>query len=292
MTEREAKIRDYFAIHLHKIAEGLKLVQKEYRIKGLGIVDILCRNDLEGYFGIVELKRDRVTPSKLRDQIVRYTAALRLEHSLEKDDVRCFLIGTDFERRIRLLASHLENVFLKRLVKRGMGYSLLDVSPDEIPKLTLTEILSSWKDRIMLRGWAFGFEMKPDHDVFVERAKGWLAAKSCDALMIVFEPIAEMMLPYHVEILTVAPDTYIGRSKIDGLVRLAAQVTGPNHLFEPGLTDTGIIRYWCSKGGAPEISEVIRFGLLSELSGDEWKAYILQRPHAPYHSGVPRWFLK
>lgn len=290
LTEREAAIRDYFAKHLDKIEEGLKLVQKEYAIRGLGTVDILCKNDLEGYFGIIELKRDLVTPGKLLDQLVRYTAALRLERSLDRDEVRCFLIGPDFDKRIRVVAGHLENVFLKKLVKKGKGYSLLDVPPETIPKLTLKEILSSWKDRIMLRGWAFGFNVKYDHDVFIERAKGWLDGRSCDALMIMFEPFEGMMLPHHVEILTVAPDQYIGVSKIDGLVALATKLMGPGHLVEPGLTDTGIIRFWFTKPAAPKIMKVIPFGSLSGLSGDEWKDYILKKTHLPYHSRVPRWF--
>ena len=292
IAKREVIIRDYFAQHPEKIDEGLELVQKEYAIPTLGVLDLLCRNDMEGYFAIVELKKRKVTSSRLRDQLVRYTAAIRSEFNLETDDVRCFLIGTDFDHKTRLLAGHLRNVALKKVVRRGNGYVLLDVGPDSIPKITLDHVLRLWGNRIMLRGWYFAFNVKDDHDRFVERAFGWLEAKSYDAMMIIFEPFEELMLPYVVAILTVSPDQYVGYSKLNGLVKLANKTAQePGHLLEPGHTDTSIIRYWYAQPLAPRILKIIALGELSGLSSEEWASYLLRKPHSPYDGTTPRWFI-
>lgn len=285
----EVAIRDYLAAHLDKIEEGLQLIKKEYEIRGLGVIDILCRNDTDGYFGIVEIKRDRVTASKLRDQLVRYSAAVRSEFSLHRNDVRCFVVGTGFDRKTRLVAGHLENVFLKRLVRRGRGYSLIEVPADVIPKITLERVLSLWKNRIVLRGWAFGFSGRDNYDHFVEQAKGWLDGRGYDALVIMFEPLLGASLRYHVEILTVSPDQYIGYSKLNGLVDLARKLARSALFYEAEHTDTGIIRFWYTKRGAPKITEIVPFGQLCGPSGHQWEDYLLKKPHAPYHSKALRW---
>lgn len=111
VIKREAAIREYLSKHLDKIDDGLTLVKKEYKIKGFGVLDILARNDYQGYYGIIEIKRDKVTPSKLRDQILRYIAAVRYKYRLDEDNVYCFLIGTDFNERIRVIAGHLKMFF-------------------------------------------------------------------------------------------------------------------------------------------------------------------------------------
>lgn len=291
IAKREAIIRDYFAKHPEKIDEGLELIQKEYTIPSLGVLDLLCRNDFEGYYAIVELKKRKVTSSRLLDQLVRYTAAVKSEFNLETDDVRCFLIGTDFDHKTQVLAGHLRNVALRRVVRRGKGYVLLDVGPESIPKISLDQVLAFWRNRIMLRGWYFAFNVKEDHDRFVERAFGWLEAKSYDALIVIIEPFEGLMFPHVVAILTVAPDQYVGYSKLNGLVRLAnntAQEHG--HMPEAGHADTGIIRYWYTKPFAPRILRIITLGELSGLSSEEWSDYLLRKPHSPYDGTTLRWF--
>jgi len=286
-VERESEIRDYFAQHLDKVSEDLELVKKEYKIVDYGAIDILCKNDSEGYFGIIELKRGSVSPSKLRDQIARYTAAVRSEFSLETEDIRCFIIGTNFDQKIRLLAAHLGNVTLKQLIKKGIGYNLVDVTLDPIHKMSLEDVLSMWPARIVLRGWSFSLQNREPFETLVERSKGWLNAKGYDALLITFEPFEALPFPFHVAVLTVSPDIYIGRARLDGLVRASRQWVGWTEL---SMIDTGILRYWYTQPGAPKISDIVGFGELSKLPGDKWREYILSKEHHPYSEPKPRWF--
>jgi hypothetical protein len=285
--ERESEIRDYFVRHLDKVSEGLELIRKEYKIVGYGAIDILCKNDSEGYFGIIELKRGSVSPSKLRDQIARYTAAVRSEFSLETEDIRCIIIGTNFDQKIRLLAAHLGNVILEQLIKKGKGYDLVDVTLYPIHKTSLEDMLSMWPERIVLRGWSFSLQNGEAFEILVERSKGWLSAKGYDALLITFEPFEPLPFPFHVAVLTVSPDIYIGRARLDGLVRASRQWVGWTELE---MTDIGILRYWYTKPGAPKILDIVGFGELSKLSGDKWREYILSKEHHPYSGSKPRWF--
>ena len=285
--ERESEIRDYFAQHLDKVSPGLELVKKEYKIVGYGAIDILCKNDSEGYYGIIELKRGSVSPSKLRDQIARYTAAVRSEFSLETEDTRCIIIGTNFDQKIRLVAAHLGNVILKQLIKKGKGYDLVDVTLDPIRRLSLEEVLSMWSERIVLRGWSFSLQDKEAFETLVERSKGWLSAKGYDALLMTFEPFEALPFPFHVAVLTVSPDIYIGRARLDGLVRASRKWVGWTELE---MIDTGILRYWYTKPGAPKILDIVGFGELSKLSEAKWREYLLSKEHQPYSEPKPRWF--
>jgi hypothetical protein len=284
---KESSIRDYFARHLDKVSEGLELVKKEYKIRGYGAIDILCRNDSEGYFGIIELKRGSVSPSKLRDQIARYTAAVRSEFFLETEDIRCIIIGTDFDSKIRNLASHLGNVVLKQLIRTGRGYSLADVELKSVPKMSLDDLLSMWPDRIVLRGWSFSLQNRDSFEKLMERSNGWLTAKGYDALLIKIEALEALPFPYTLAVLTVSPDMYIGRARLDGLVRASRQWIG---LTELNMIDTGTLRYWYTKPGAPKILDINAFGELAKLSGDKWREYILSREHHPYSEPKGRWF--
>jgi hypothetical protein len=272
---------------LDKVSPGLELVKKEYKIVGYGAIDILCKNDSEGYYGIIELKRGSVSPSKLRDQIARYTAAVRSEFSLETEDTRCIIIGTNFDQKIRLVAAHLGNVILKQLIKKGKGYDLVDVTLDPIRRLSLEEVLSMWSERIVLRGWSFSLQNSEAFETLVERSKGWLSAKGYDALLMTFEPVEALPFPFHVAVLTVSPDIYIGRARLDGLVRASRKWVGWTELE---MIDTGILRYWYTKPGAPKILDIVGFGELSKLSEAKWREYLLSKEHHPYSEPKPRWF--
>ena len=56
------------------------------------------------------------------------------------------------------------------------------------------------------------------------------------------------------------------------------------------MIDTGTLRYWYTKPGAPKIWDIVGFGELSKLPGDKWREYILSKEHHPYREPKPRWF--
>lgn len=177
-------------------------------------------------------------------------------------------------------------------MKRGKGYMLCELSVIGTPKLSLSEIISMWADRILLRGYSFTFSIKEPYERFIEQAKGWLKAKRYDAMMIVFNPANSAILPYpyHVMVLIVSPDTYVPGyySKLEGLGKLALELAGT--FVEITSADTGVIRFWYGPAATSWIEEVIPFGQLCGLSGDQWKDYITSKSHNPYFSGVSRWF--
>jgi hypothetical protein len=272
--------------HAAKVIENSKDRRKVFEAILTGKKRYKTIAELEQMTGL-KRKRGSVSPSRLRGQIARYTAAVRSEFCLETDDIRCIIIGTSFDEKIRLLAAHLGNVILKQLVKNGRGYSLVDVIPDQIHRMSLEDVLSMWPDRIVLRGWSFSLRSKKAFAQLVERSNGWLTAKGYDALLITIEPFEATPFPYTLVVLTVSPDMYIGRGRLDGLVRASRKWVGWTEL---NMVDTGTLRYWYTLPGAPRILDIVGFGELAKLPGDKWREYILRKTHHPYSEPKPRWF--
>ncbi|WAE75927.1 endonuclease NucS [Streptomonospora nanhaiensis] len=99
MHTHEKHIRDYLAVHLDLIEEGLRLEKVEYYLPNStgarGFIDILAR-DHHKIWVVIELKRSRDSARQALNEVTKYTELLRREKSVRKDRIRSIIVSSDW----------------------------------------------------------------------------------------------------------------------------------------------------------------------------------------------------
>lgn len=99
MNRLEARIRDYLALHIQLLEDGLTFVSKEYelsnRLGSNGFVDLLAR-DRFGHLVVIEIKRSDQAARSAIHEITKYVALLRADQGLGRDQIRAMLLSTEW----------------------------------------------------------------------------------------------------------------------------------------------------------------------------------------------------
>ena len=120
----EAALEEWLVQNLHKLEDGLSLVEEQYQTEDAGRIDILAKDSQQGYV-VVELKRDKASDSAL-GQILRYIGWVRLNLLSNDEMVRGYVVGDRFDDKIAyaLLSNDAIDTMCRLIDYRRLGVRL------------------------------------------------------------------------------------------------------------------------------------------------------------------------
>ena len=117
-------MEEWLVQNLHKLEDGLSLVEEQYQTEDAGRIDILAKDSQQGYV-VVELKRDKASDSAL-GQILRYIGWVRLNLLSNDEMVRGYVVGDRFDDKIAyaLLSNDAIDTMCRLIDYRRLGVRL------------------------------------------------------------------------------------------------------------------------------------------------------------------------
>lgn len=111
MNMLESKIRDFLALNIEILGKNLTLVDKEFALKNPdgagGSIDLLAKDQF-GHFVIIELKRSDQAARAALHELAKYTALLRSQMGLRRDQLRVMLVSTEWHELAVPFSDYLE----------------------------------------------------------------------------------------------------------------------------------------------------------------------------------------
>lgn len=111
MNRLENKIRDFLALNIDVLGKNLTLVDKEFPLKNPdgagGSIDLLAKDQF-GHFVIIELKRSDQAARAALHELYKYTALLRSQMGLRRDQLRVMLVSTEWHELAVPFSEYLE----------------------------------------------------------------------------------------------------------------------------------------------------------------------------------------
>lgn len=93
----EKKLREYIAVNLDLIEDGLSIMQQEFELPNdygaSGLIDIFCRDSFGNYV-IIEIKKNDKTARQAVHELFKYASLLRSNYNIAPENIRCILIST------------------------------------------------------------------------------------------------------------------------------------------------------------------------------------------------------
>lgn len=111
MNRLENKIRDFLALNIEILGKNLTIVDKEFPLKNPdgagGSIDLLAKDQF-GHFVIIELKRSDQAARAALHELAKYTALLRSQMGLRRDQLRVMLVSTEWHELAVPFSEYLE----------------------------------------------------------------------------------------------------------------------------------------------------------------------------------------
>ena len=127
---REKEIEDKLEKNLNKIEPGLKLIERQKRVR-TGVIDLFCK-DKNGKYVIVEIKRKPDT--KVVGQLANYNMAL-IKNGLNKNQLRTILVVQEFTKSVMETCEYfkfeIKNVYKERITNKKEGSNKINMPKKE-----------------------------------------------------------------------------------------------------------------------------------------------------------------
>ena len=133
---KENEIRELLASNLSIVLPELSLIEKEYylpKTKGTrGYIDILAKHK-NGYYVIIELKRNENSARQAIHELIKYSEGLKEKLSLKESEIELYLVSTDWKELLIPFSSFAE--ISKNQVK-GFNISINNLKTISIHEIT------------------------------------------------------------------------------------------------------------------------------------------------------------